>query len=63
VIVGSGPNREPLEALVHAIDTGDRPLYDWLVANGWSFSRDEESGPWEELAALSTRRPRLGTGA
>ena len=53
MIVGSGPNREPLEALVHAIDTGDRPLYDWLVANGWSFSRDEESGPWEELAALS----------
>jgi glycosyltransferase involved in cell wall biosynthesis len=65
--VGSGTYRETLEALVHAIATGNRRLFEALVARGWELDRSDRSGPWEDVqryAAEGARRDLLlGAGA
>jgi len=50
-IVGSGAYRETLEALVHAIATGNERLLDNLVEAGWDLDHSEETGPWKDVAS------------
>lgn len=49
VVVGSGAYREVLEALVHAIATGDQALYAYLRAHGFDLDRSALSGGWDAL--------------
>lgn len=49
IVVGSGAYREVLEALVHAIATGDQPLYAYLRAHGFDLDRSALRGGWEAL--------------
>jgi glycosyltransferase involved in cell wall biosynthesis len=51
VIVGSGAYREVLEALVHAIATGDQALYAYLRAHGFDLDRSGITGGWDSLPA------------
>lgn len=51
IVVGSGAYREVLEALVHAIATGDQPLYAHLRAHGLDLDRSALTGGWEALPA------------
>ena len=51
VIVGSGAYREVLEALVHAIATGNGDLLDRLTARGNDLDQTHLSGPWADVAA------------
>jgi glycosyltransferase involved in cell wall biosynthesis len=51
VIVGSGTYREVLEALVHAISSGNEALFEQIVAKGQDLERQAMSGPLEDLAA------------
>jgi glycosyltransferase involved in cell wall biosynthesis len=49
VVVGSGAYREVLEALVHAMTTGDQALYAHLRAHGFDLDRSALTGGWEAL--------------
>jgi glycosyltransferase involved in cell wall biosynthesis len=49
IVVGSGTYREVLEALVHAIATGDQALYAYLRAHGFDLDRSALRGGWEAL--------------
>jgi glycosyltransferase involved in cell wall biosynthesis len=51
LIVGSGTYREVLEALVHAISTGNAELLDELVAHGNDYDATHTSGAWTDVAA------------
>lgn len=66
VIVGSGSFREVLEALVHAIGTGNGELLDELVRHGNDFEDTPTSGEWpdvaEFLADAGNREVVLGAG-
>jgi glycosyltransferase involved in cell wall biosynthesis len=50
VIVGSGAFREVLEALVHAIASGNEELLDAVVSRGNDFEDTPTSGPWPDVA-------------
>ncbi|MDQ1246376.1 MAG: hypothetical protein QG597_744 [Actinomycetota bacterium] len=50
VIVGSGTFREVLEAMVHAIATGNEALLDELVRHGNDFEDTPTSGAWPDVA-------------
>ena len=66
VVVGSGAYREVLEALVHAIATGNRALFETLAARGWGLDRSDRTGPWEDVQRYAADAPRrdllLGAG-
>jgi glycosyltransferase involved in cell wall biosynthesis len=49
LIVGSGAYRETLEALVHAIGSGDEKLLRHLVHHGHDLDRNELTGPWQDV--------------
>ena len=51
VIVGSGAFREVLEALVHAIATGNEALLDTLVLHGNDFEDTPTGGEWSDVVA------------
>ena len=51
VIVGSGAYREVLEALVHAIASGDASLLEQLTARGNDLDQTHLAGPWTDVAA------------
>jgi len=51
IIVGSGAYREVLEALVHAIATGNAELLDYLTANGNDLDKTHLAGPWTDVAS------------
>jgi glycosyltransferase involved in cell wall biosynthesis len=51
IVVGSGAYREVLEALVHAIATGDQALYAHLRTHGFDLDRSALTGGWEALPA------------
>lgn len=53
VVVGHGPLREPLEAMVRAMETGDRLLWDKLVAWGRALERSDEAGGDHGLAKVA----------
>jgi len=55
VIVGSGRYREVLEALVHAIATGNRGLLEQLTARGNDLDRTHLSGAWADVSAYLAR--------
>ncbi len=59
VVVGSGAYREVLEALVHAIASGDRELLLHLTARGMDLDRNELTGPWEDVRAFLERDDNL----
>ena len=67
VIVGSGAYREVLEALVHAITTGNEALLLQLTERGNELDRTHLRGPWTDVQAYladETRRAvTLGAGA
>ena len=51
VIVGSGAYREVLEALVHAISTGNRQLLLQLTERGNDLDKTHLTGGWADVAA------------
>ena len=51
LIVGSGAYREVLEALVHALDSGDEALLWHLAREGFDLDRSAESGPWLDVVS------------
>ena len=53
VVVGSGAYRETLEALTHAIASGNAALLEKLAARGWDFDRSEKTGPWKDVQRCS----------
>jgi len=55
VLVGSGTYREVLEALCHALQSGNLELFDQLVAQGKDLERQKMSGPLEDLAAYAAK--------
>jgi glycosyltransferase involved in cell wall biosynthesis len=55
VLVGSGTYREVLEALCHALSSGNLELFDRLVAQGQDLERAAMSGPLEDLAAYAAQ--------
>jgi len=55
VLVGSGTYREVLEALCHALQSGNLELFDQLVAQGKDLERQEMSGPLADLAAYAAK--------
>ena len=57
VVVGSGAYREVLEALVHAIASGNQKLFGHLVAHGFDLDRSELSGGWEGIDGLVPTHP------
>jgi len=61
VVVGAGAYREALEALVYAIATGERELLSDLCAKGLDLDRNEQGGPWSDVAAYLTRGDNLAT--
>ena len=67
VIVGSGAYREVLEALVHAIATGNGELLAWLSERGNDLDKTHLSGPWDDVAAYladeENRQVTLAAGA
>ena len=64
VVVGSGAYREVLEALVHAISTGNTALFSHLRDHGFDLDRSDLTGAWPlgdvAPADLSTRVHFLG---
>ncbi len=56
IIVGSGRYRDVLEALVHAIATGDEVLLDELVAHGNDLDHGPAVGGWADVADYLTDR-------
>lgn len=55
VVAGHGPLREPLEALLHALRTGNRPLAEWIAAGdpaGHRLDVERMDGVPEYWAAL-----------
>jgi len=52
IVVGNGSYREPLEAFVYALATGNEPLLDHLIRSGFDLDRSEITGPWEDVAAF-----------
>ena len=67
IVVGSGRYRDVLEALVHAIATGDEELLDQLVSHGNDLDQGPTSGAWRDAAAYladpDRRRLVLSAGA
>ena len=59
VIVGSGAYREVLEALVHALATGDQDLFDHLSAHGFDLDRSGLSGGWKDVGGPIAATPGL----
>lgn len=59
LVVGSGAYREVLEALVHAIATGDQPLFDHLARHGFDLDRSNLAGGWPDVAGAVPRCPAL----
>ena len=53
VLVGSGTYREVLEALTHALASGNLDLFDRLVARGRDLERQVMDGPLEDLQAYA----------
>jgi glycosyltransferase involved in cell wall biosynthesis len=51
VVVGHGPLREPLEAMLWALDTGSRTLYRNIVAWGRALERDGAPSPLAHVQA------------
>ena len=49
VAVGAGAYREVLEALVHALATGNQALFEFLVDGGFDLDHSELSGSWEDV--------------
>lgn len=49
VAVGAGAYREVLEALVHALATGNESLFEFLVDGGFDLDHSELSGRWEDV--------------
>ena len=49
IIVGAGAYREVLEALVHAISSGNQSLLLELCARGQDLDRSELTGPWQDV--------------
>lgn len=52
VVVGSGSYREVLEALVHAVSSGDGELLLRLTRKGMDLDRNELTGPWGDVQAF-----------
>ena len=52
IVVGNGSYREPLEAFVHALATGNQALLDHLVQRGFDLDRSELRGPWDDVATF-----------
>jgi glycosyltransferase involved in cell wall biosynthesis len=48
IVVGHGPQREPLEALIRALQHGYKELVLHIVQWGWELEGTGE-GPWEEM--------------
>lgn len=59
LVVGSGAYREVLEALVHAIATGNQALFDHLAKNGFTLDRSELTGGWRDIEGIVPHEPRL----
>lgn len=59
LIVGSGSYREVLEALVHALATGDAALFGHLRAHGFDLDRSELTGGWPDVAGPVGATPAL----
>jgi len=49
LVVGSGAYREALEALVHAIATGNQALFDHLCQHGFTLDRSDLTGGWRDV--------------
>jgi len=52
IVVGNGAYREPLEAFVHALATGNQGLLDHLVQRGFDLDRSGLRGPWDDVATF-----------
>jgi glycosyltransferase involved in cell wall biosynthesis len=52
LVVGNGSYREPLEAFVHALATGNQGLLDHLVQRGFDLDRSDLRGPWDDVATF-----------
>jgi len=61
LVVGSGAYREVLEALVHAIATGDQALFDHLARNGFDLDRSNIAGGWPDIGGPVPRCPELAS--
>jgi len=59
VVIGSGAYREVLEALVHAIATGNAELAAFLCSHGFDLDRSEIPGPWTDVRPPLAHEPRL----
>ncbi|MHC4550838.1 MAG: glycosyltransferase family 4 protein [Planctomycetota bacterium] len=59
VVVGSGAYREVLEALVHALATGNQRLFDHLVTHGFDLDRSGLRGGWEGMGGRIEASPAL----
>ncbi|MCK5797943.1 MAG: glycosyltransferase family 4 protein, partial [Deltaproteobacteria bacterium] len=53
VLVGSVTYREVLEAIIHALATGNEPLFDSLAAKGKDLERSSATGGLEDLQAYA----------
>jgi len=56
LVVGSGSYREVLEALVHALATGDEALFGHLRAHGFDLDRSELTGGWPDVGGVNTAK-------
>jgi glycosyltransferase involved in cell wall biosynthesis len=67
VLVGSGTYREVLEAIIHALATGNEQLFDQLAAKGKDLERSSATGGLEDLQAYAkgaeARKVLFGAGA
>jgi glycosyltransferase involved in cell wall biosynthesis len=59
LVVGAGSYREVLEALVHALSTGNRDLLLRLSDRGKDLDRNELAGPWEDIGSYLAKTPNL----
>ena len=59
VAVGAGAYREVLEALVHALATGNQALFEFLVEGGFDLDHSELSGRWEDVRGPFEAAPGL----